>query len=520
MISPALPPDESRRLQALHELRLLDTPPEERFERIVRTAARVFHVPIALVTLLDAHRQWFKARVGLEAPETPRGISFCGHAILSPGAFVVSDAHADTRFADNPLVTGAPHIGFYAGQPVRAPDGSRVGTLCVIDRRPRDFSDADKSALSDLAAWVEAEFTALTVREARTALAQQQRFFELSVDMLGILGLDGTLRRVSRAWSRTFRRTEEELLGLPLLHLVHPEDRASVAEHLARAAEGAPLVSFEHRCNGCGEERWLQWNAVPHVEEGILYAVARDVTEAKRLEAERRQVERMKNEFVSTVSHELRTPLTSIRGALGLLSGGMAGPLPDAAAEMIGIAHRNSERLIRLVGDILDLEKMESGALDFHLEPVELGPLLLQSAEAHQGYAEEYGVRVETVLEAPGAHAVVDADRLLQVLANLLSNALKFSPRGQAVTLTLERAGQALRVSVKDRGPGIPEAFQARLFQRFAQADASDSRRRGGTGLGLSIARALVERMGGTLGFTTAEGVGTTFWFELPEAAP
>jgi signal transduction histidine kinase len=293
-----------------------------------------------------------------------------------------------------------------------------------------------------------------------------------------------------------------------------------VGAQLAGAREGAALVRFEHRCHGCaGGERWLQWNAVPHVEEGILYAVARDVTEAKRLEAERREVERMKNEFVSTVSHELRTPLTSIRGALGLLSGGLAGPLPDEAAEMIGIAHRNSERLIRLVGDILDLEKMESGGLDFHLEPVELGPLLRQSAEAHRGYAEEYGVRVETVLEAPGARAVVDADRLLQVLANLLSNALKFSPRGEAVTLRLERAGRALRVSVKDRGPGIPEAFQARLFQRFAQADASDSRRRGGTGLGLSIARAMVERMGGTLGFTTAEGAGTTFWFELPEAA-
>jgi CheY-like chemotaxis protein len=184
---------------------------------------------------------------------------------------------------------------------------------------------------------------------------------------------------------------------------------------------------------------------------------------------------------------------------------------------MVRIARTNTERLIRLINDILDLEKMESGKLDFHLEPLELDALLAQAVEAHQGYAKECGAHLELVVEAPGARVLADGDRFLQVLANLLSNALKFSPRGERVTLRLERVGPRLRVSVEDRGPGIPEAFRGRIFEKFAQADGSDSRRKGGTGLGLSIARALAERMGGTLDFVTAEGAGTTFRVELPE---
>ncbi|MFL5355095.1 ATP-binding protein [Archangium sp.] len=518
MIPPPLPPDEPRRLLALRRLGLLDTPAEERFDRIVRMAARMFRVPITLVSLVDESRQWFKARVGLSVPSTDRSVSFCGHAILKPDTFVVRDALKDQRFADNPLVTGEPRVRFYAGHPLLAVDGSPVGTLCLLDRRARDFSDEERQQLEDLAAWVEVELNALTLREARIALARQERFFALSVDMLCIAGLDGTLRQLSQAWSRTLGYSERELLATPLLQLVHEEDRLATAAWLERGARGELLPWFEHRCRARdGSWHWLQWNATVNPAEGILYGVARDVTEQKRLEAERRQVERMKSEFVSTVSHELRTPLTSIRGALGLLSGGVAGPLPSEAADMIGIAHKNSERLIRLINDILDLEKMESGKLDFHIEPQELGALLSQAAEAHHGYAQECGARVELEVKATDAWAMVDGDRFLQVLANLLSNALKFSPRGERVTLRLEREDGRLCVSVQDRGPGIPEAFRERIFEKFAQADGSDTRRKGGTGLGLSIARGLVERMGGSLDFVTTASSGTTFRVELPE---
>ncbi len=523
MIPPSLPPDEARRLLALRRLNLLDTPAEERFDRIVRMASRMFRVPITLVSLVDESRQWFKARVGLASASTPRDVSFCGHAILAPLTFVVRDALEDARFADNPLVTGEPHVRFYAGHPLRAADGSPVGTLCLLDRQAREFTDEEEQLLRDLASWVELELNALTLREARTVLEQQERFFELSVDMLCIAGLDGTFRRLGRAWTRTLGYPEGELLATPLLDLVHAEDRAATAAWLARGARGEPLPSFEHRCRAAdGSWPWLQWNAAVNREEGIFYGVARDVTEQKRLEAEREQVARMKSEFVSTVSHELRTPLTSIRGSLGLLDGGVLGDLPEQARDMVRIARNNTERLIRLINDILDLEKMESGKLDFHLEPLALDTLLTQAVEAHQGYAEQCGARLELVLEVRDVRAVLDGDRFLQVLANLLSNALKFSPRGERVTLRLARSDTGVCVSVEDRGPGIPESFRARVFEKFAQADGSDSRSKGGTGLGLSIAWSLVQRMGGSLDFVSWPGEGTTFRVELPEwhAAP
>jgi PAS domain S-box-containing protein len=521
MLPPPTPVDEPRRLQALRALCLLDTPAHERFDRIVRAAAHLFHVPIALVSLVDENRQWFKARVGLDGTETPRELSFCAHAILSSSALVVPDSLKDPRFHDNPFVVGDPFVRFYAGHPLRAADGSRVGTLCLIDSKPRDFSDADRAALADMAGWAEVELNALDEREARIALEQQKRFFEVSVDMLCIAAMDGTFLSLSRAWCTTLGFSESELYSTSLVDLALDPDRDATARHLARARDGAPVLQFEHRAR-CrdGSSRWLQWNAVPDPQEGLLYAVVRDITQARLLEEERQRVERMKNEFISTVSHELRTPLTSIRGSLGLLRGGIAGPLPDEVGHMVGIAHKNSERLLRLINDILDLEKMESGGLEMRLNAAEVAPLLSLALQAHQGYAAEYGVRLEVAVDAPDACARVDEDRFIQVLANLLSNAIKFSPPGEKVTLSLTREAGALRVGVQDRGPGIPEAFQARVFQKFAQADASDTRKRPGTGLGLSIAHGLVARMGGTLRFTTAPGAGTRFTFDLPECGP
>ena len=174
MLPPARPANEPARLAALADLGILDTPPEERFDRLTRLAQRIFGVPIALVSLIDADRQWFKSRQGLGATETPRDVSFCGHAILGDEPFVVQDARDDERFADNPLVTGAPNVTFYAGQPLKGPGGHKVGTLCLIAPEPRNFDGDEAQVLRDLAALVESELATVQLHEAHARLRTAQ----------------------------------------------------------------------------------------------------------------------------------------------------------------------------------------------------------------------------------------------------------------------------------------------------------------------------------------------------------
>ncbi|MDH4120449.1 MAG: PAS domain S-box protein [Deltaproteobacteria bacterium] len=235
---------------------------------------------------------------------------------------------------------------------------------------------------------------------------------------------------------------------------------------------------------------------------------------------ERKKIERMKSEFIATVSHELRTPLTSIRGSLGLITGGVTGKLPEQTLAMLNIAYNNSERLVRLINDILDIEKIESGNLVFNHRPLDLHQVLVQAVESNQGYAREYGVILEKEIAENETWVMADPDRMIQVLSNLISNAVKFSPRGERVVVRQLVKGKKIRVEVEDHGAGIPKEFQPRVFSKFAQADSSDTRKKGGTGLGLSICRAIVERHGGVIGFSSGPQGGTVFHFELPVYQP
>jgi PAS domain S-box-containing protein len=312
--------------------------------------------------------------------------------------------------------------------------------------------------------------------------------------------------------------TREELIGRPVWEIKPHMPEAVFRSFIAPLLQGEkPWLNYEtvHLSKDGTElpvEVFLQL-----VEEGegkrLFVAISRDLTE-------RRKIDKMKSEFISTVSHELRTPLTSIRGSLGLLRGGVAGELPPQIKPMIEIAYSNAERLVRLINDILDMEKIESGKMRFDLKTVELLPLIEQSLAANHGYGEQHQVRFALGATLPGAWVNVDTDRLSQVLANLLSNAAKFSPPGDEVTVSVKESGPLLRVEVSDHGSGIPEEFRARIFQKFSQADSSDTKQKGGTGLGLSITKAIVEKMGGNIGFVSeAAGRGTTFFFELPRAA-
>ena len=235
---------------------------------------------------------------------------------------------------------------------------------------------------------------------------------------------------------------------------------------------------------------------------------------------EQRKADRAKSEFISVVSHELRTPLTSIRGALGLLESGAAGELSPKIKHLIEIAHRNSQRLGTLVNDLLDMEKLVSGKMEFNDEEFDLYALAGQSIEANSSYAAALNVHYRLAALEGNSMARGDSERVMQVFANLLSNAAKFSPKGEFVEIIVRSQRDTVRVEVVDKGPGIPLEFRDRIFTKFAQADGSNTRKQGGTGLGLNITKSFIEKMGGTVGFESEINKGSVFWFSLPAAHP
>lgn len=345
-------------------------------------------------------------------------------------------------------------------------------------------------------------------RQRTRAEEDRNRFFDLSLDLLCIAGTDGRFQQLSPAWETTLGWTVEEI-KTKRDGLVHPDDREMTRREVQRLQTGGSAVDFENRYAAkSGGWRWLSWRAVSVPEKGLIYAVARDISERKR-------IEQMKTDFISVVSHELRTPLTSIHGSLGLIAGGAAGELPEKARELIDIATRNSDRLARLINDILDVEKIESERMGLRLVPQDLMALVEQAVEANQPYGQPYEISLR-IVESARVLVRADADRMQQVLSNLLSNAVKFSPRGAVVEVGVTAEDGRARLRVTDHGKGIPPEFQARIFEKFTQADTTSTRQRGGTGLGLSIARAIVERHGGQIWFETAVGRGTTFFVELP----
>jgi PAS domain S-box-containing protein len=351
----------------------------------------------------------------------------------------------------------------------------------------------------------------------RESLARQEAIF--SSPLIGILTLNesGSIESLNSEAERLFglpcngsmRRSidtlvdfgagEDKCVGVRLRQLVMHNDE--LRELVGRRRDGTTFpIDFAIADMPLGKRR-------------MFVVFVRDISKRKRNE-------RLKDEFVATVSHELRTPLTSIAGSLGLLIGGAAGEVSPAAARLLQIAYNNSQRLVRLINDILDIEKIESGKAAFDIKPVELRPLIEQAIDSNRGFADGFGVRMRLDPASTNANVQADGDRIIQVVTNLLSNAIKFTLAREEVVVSIEDRGSTVRVAVRDHGPGIPEAFKTRIFEKFAQAKNSDMPRKQGTGLGLNIVKQIVDHHGGTVGFDPAPGGGTIFHFDLPLAPP
>lgn len=326
----------------------------------------------------------------------------------------------------------------------------------------------------------------------------------------------------------------EIMLGYPLkswlepgflFRHVHPDDRAALLAARARSGRADKNYRCEYRLlNAAGEPVWLeeiaslQCNAAgePLAARGILLDIRQRKLSEEQIRIGHAKLDRIKNEFVSIVSHELRTPMTSIRGSLGLVLGGVVGDLPDQARMLIDIANKNCERLVRLINDILDIEKIESGKMEFHFAVCALKPLLQLAIDNNRGYCDQYQVRLRLADDIPDLSVHVDPDRLMQVLTNLLSNAAKFSPAQAEVYVHVQQMGDLVRVNVRDQGIGITPEHRDRIFMKFSQVDSSDARHKGGTGLGLSISQMIIEKMNGDIGFESTSGQGSSFYIDLP----
>ncbi|MEH6354586.1 MAG: PAS domain-containing protein [Marinobacter sp.] len=940
MKTPPIPGNETERQRALDETCLLNSGAEARFDRITRLAKHAFSVPIALVSLVDRDRQWFKSSQGLATRETPRDISFCGHAILGNTPMIVEDAHKDVNFADNPLVTGAPKIRFYAGVPVHTVSGHRVGTLCLLDTQPRTLDAEQIEMLCDLAATVEEMIRADNVNQkSRAGLnASRSELASLVSNMPGVsyrclpdknrtmLYIGGQVNHISgysaeeligsatvsyaqlrhpddvpglneaianamasdEAWQYEYRIRhrdgnwrwvqergkevsgsdqhpkllegfvvditrerkaqaqlnkhhgalvllnqiafntkntldakiqhalskarcylgadiailsqiesstytarwvdgtpksdvhpgqryslgqtwcqllfsgtgtelfvadaknsefqthpgyqarplgsyagivievegrafgtlnfcandarpvdfdESDTLFIRLLaswlsdllqntmsserlnklmaqlpgvtyqfqrfpdghstfpfsspqiqtfygltpaqaakdaslawNRIHPEDMNAVVTSVEQSAATLENWNARYRVRGQGGDyRWIEGQARPeplsdgsilwhgyvhdiHDQEKTRQALERNESRLRSLfefapigialsdfktgqfidmndalthpsgytreefvhlnywdltpkeyrpeddEAlaslkkigrygpiekeyirkdgsrypvrvqgilsqesnersviwslveditERRKLDRMKSQFIATVSHELRTPLTSINGSLGLLAGGAAGNLPEKAEALLETAQRNVKRLTLLITDLLDMEKLVAGKMPMEMVDQALNPLIEEAVESMAGYASQHNVRLQIAVSLTAVHVHVDGARLIQALTNLISNAIKFSPEGEAVEISTDLDADRVVIRVCDHGPGVDPAFRSKLFQRFSHADGSDTRRLPGTGLGLAITREISRQLGGEVNYRDTPFGGGEFYIQL-----
>jgi signal transduction histidine kinase len=508
------------RLEALQETGLLDGPVDPSLERLTRLTRRVLGVPTAVVSLVDRNRQYFAAHSGLHedlatARETSLDYSFCQHVVASAAPFVVTEATVHPLVSDNRAINEY-GVHAYAGMPLRTSDGQVLGSFCAFDTEGRQWSQEDLDALQDLAraAMTEIELRS-TLRLLEEQGAQLESLLESTREFVVRNAPDGTVRYANAAFRWAIGEPPEEPTPGWMRSRLDQESRARFDAAWAEARDRGHEMPVDLRFlppGGAPVE--VEGRLVPVVKRGTLRGIrffGNDVTDA-------RQIERAKDQLIGVVSHELRTPIGAVQGALQLLTRLLPSDLGEKPKELLALASRNAARLLALVNDLLDLERLEAGQLTMERRSVSIAEIFAIARDATAPLAEQRGVKLEW---DPGELVVsADPDRLARVVINLVGNAVKFTPDGKRVTISAAQTAEDIVVRVHDEGRGIPPEAIDRIFERFTQVARSDAVEKGGSGLGLTIARAIVLAHGGRIWVESEMGQGSTFSFSLPLGAP
>jgi len=542
MIEAPLPENEQERLKELLSMNIMDSGPEEQFDDIAKLASNLCDAPISLLAFVDETRQYFKAKVGMEEVQTDRKVAFCSHTILSDEMLIVEDATQDERFHDNPLVTGNPNAKFYAGMPLKTSNGMNIGTLCLLDTKPRQLTEEQKTALRLLARQVIKE---LELRKANQEYVKTISKLEstetllLQAENLACLGsweynksTDEFICTKNVAKLLNFD-SEVEISGFcTIADSLSEEDKIILKDKWQGVIEESK--NFEHVALLPGEDqKWLSFRSKAHFFEEMpdkVIGYIQDVTDLHihedKLITEKAKAEEAtaaKSEFLAIMSHEIRTPLNAIIGLNYLLL--QEHDIKEEYKETMRAIRFSSQNLLSLINDILDFSKIESGKLEIEAINFRLKDLLKNIKQSLQVKASEKDIDLILEIDKDTPEEVSgDPVKLIQILNNLIGNAIKFTDMGN-VKLTVDVLYHTdqewvLEFAVIDSGIGIPDDKMNIIFERFMQASVSTQRSYGGTGLGLAITKRLIELQGGNIEVESEVGKGSTFSFSLTYTAP
>jgi PAS domain S-box-containing protein len=535
------PANEDERLKALHSYEILDSVTEQDYDELTEIAAAICGTPIALISLVDANRQWFKSRKGIEASETPIAESFCAHAILNPSElFEIEDANEDSRFRDNRLVTGSPHIKFYAGMPLLDSQGYALGSICVIDTQKRQLNETQKNALKILSRQVVSKFelrkklielenardelaaTELLANEVAKNLNQELRLSEERLNLaissanLGTWHIDANTREFfpSLRMKELFGYYPEEVMTFEnALNQILETHRDKVIQTFEIALQKGTNYDLEYPVIGYHDNklRWLHATGklfLPpeNAKANYFAGTMLDITDYK-LNDQRR------NDFIGIVSHELRTPITSLSGYLQLLVLYAQKIGEEKILDYAIKGKRQVDRMSSLIMGFLDVARLSEGKIQLNKTRFNMADILKAAEEESLAT-----ITSHPIIYHPVEFTLVEADKdkIEQVLINFVNNAVKYSPAGREINVACVQIESRAYVNVKDSGIGIDEKDQAHVFERFYRVSNNNQKQVQGFGIGLYVCKEIIELHEGQIGVESEIGKGSNFWFSLP----